>query len=1074
MAKCLADVEYHPYVALLCYLDSEWSRKKPLTKEGSSRGEELIDSLASKQKRFNDICAQYRSDISMNFAKFNKATQAFSNSSAPGGPLSAELASYLYEPLNYFTFGHSDNLSIVLLDDFDPVQHITSAVRTTIENIELAFCPKMKSLALEDLIASDATDHLDADVVDKRDVLSMFAELEELLDCAPDANGRSGKLAIMDRMPFLAFTRFKMSVQGILFQQAVYRAMARKIMNVLIRLKEVYDSEEDHDLRGLFPSLDFRSLRIAFLDLQGIEEIGTLIFCKNNSLAMTVVALLRSLTFGDLFREDPTGELRNSLDQELLWSLNLEIAKGSRLNRAEYGLASMDANHVFRWTHTSVSVSPEAFSDPIHSSCEGFVQAMTEMQISPGHRSRADARVKISVDGDTRTLAPSRPFHLYCVGVTDYIFQNMASAEDRNPKHLLPVVSMLRILKENLTTFGTLGAEPEAGRDVIDILTRIAVPVPSLVYRSGRQAIFEDFDPMRHFSFISESLSIIKDSLCYNSNQKENHISEQIGANPGKLDIPTLKAKPRLYGLPVSLRRSIEFLFQNFAALISDPYLFDSVLDQYEMFATLHALLTSHLPAQLESERQNSAYPIYLDQRRIKQLSDLVEAIHNAASHRMLKAYPEEQKREMAIDFRGGLNQMLYSADAVLKCGLSLLRRIAYEHDDGAAPKRSSVGGIIKIGFEPGARCFPLAFGTEDKAKLAYFELDVPHVFHVAGYCDNLHETFHLIFDVLYKTDAFAKELYEIEDEVSRVRVSELFAHLLCQLLIFGEDIERALYFQICNHLKSPVSIASNNAATIVRLTEILFRIFMVLDFVSRPDRAGHDNGKKNRKAGKQVDEALGRFKVMIGKARPLLGEYDLHLQDEGVQSYLWKQFVALYPENLKYMTLLWPEVKCIHEEFFDGWCASASTKKSMREAFSRSLQEGRPLIRKLFLRDISEFQGLGARVERDDGRYSMMLICGCLYEYVPDPKTSLVFQKRVHSFRHAKTRDIQYNEADWYEFQIDRGAAQMFCPVPAARAARLRKQISILKTFWDISAYQREKVLKRIIDDNWSPQKRQ
>ena len=30
----------------------------------------------------------------------------------------------------------------------------------------------------------------------------------------------------------------------------------------------------------------------------------------------------------------------------------------------------------------------------------------------------------------------------------------------------------------------------------------------------------------------------------------------------------------------------------------------------------------------------------------------------------------------------------------------------------------------------------------------AYFELDVPHVFHVAGYCDNLHETFHLIFDV--------------------------------------------------------------------------------------------------------------------------------------------------------------------------------------------------------------------------------------------------------------------------------------------------------------------------------------
>jgi hypothetical protein len=53
----------------------------------------------------------------------------------------------------------------------------------------------------------------------------------------------------------------------------------------------------------------------------------------------------------------------------------------------------------------------------------------------------------------------------------------------------------------------------------------------------------------------------------------------------------------------------------------------------------------------------------------------------------------------------------------------------------------------------------------------------------------------------------------------------------------------------------------------------------------------------------------------------------------------------------------------------------------------------------------------------------------------------------------------------------VDRGAAALFCPVPGKRRERLRKQIVILKTFWDISSTLRGRRLKEMIEDNWARQ---
>jgi hypothetical protein len=79
---------------------------------------------------------------------------------------------------------------------------------------------------------------------------------------------------------------------------------------------------------------------------------------------------------------------------------------------------------------------------------------------------------------------------------------------------------------------------------------------------------------------------------------------------------------------------------------------------------------------------------------------------------------------------------------------------------------------------------------------------------------------------------------------------------------------------------------------------------------------------------------------------------------------------------------------------------------------------------------------------------------------------------KKVYLSRDRNGR-VQYprskNGRTWYQFQIDAGTAAMFSPVPAARADRLRSEVVILKTFWDMSSSLRARRLKEIIRDNWA-----
>ncbi len=535
----------------------------------------------------------------------------------------------------------------------------------------------------------------------------------------------------------------------------------------------------------------------------------------------------------------------------------------------------------------------------------------------------------------------------------------------------------------------------------------------------------------------------------------------------------------------------IENIYQDFAVLIGDPFLFDAVLDLYDTFATLHKLLTEDLPAVRKEEPTNSDIDRlgYLDEDRVRQLSMLVEAVDNALQHRVAKSYPEVQIREIATDFRGGLNQILLAADAPVKCGLGLVRIFGMMGSCGTDTenrrrRRDTVGCVTRVGFMPGAKCYSLVFGAENRAKLAYFEVDIAHVLHIASHCDSLHESFHVVFDVLCQMDAKNAKVLRCLEPVMADRVGEVFAGILSQAFVFGRDVDTFLYHHLCSYSKNVTSVGRDDTEVVARVTEMLIRLFFVRDAIPAgvaPCKWGEDWVRK----GDSTQSALVRFEKMVDEFGMFFSEYHRLWNGKNsrdIRDYARKQFEHIYPTMAERMPWVWSLAIDIYKRFFKyTFCVGTAKDYSgvweeVERAIKQGLEEGKPLIRSLY-GDVPDL--VEANSKHDAGRGSeyagldnLFLVCKLLCRYIQKiGKIGQARGKAIHLRRGANNRRVEYPELEggekWHDFQFDKGATSMFCPVPSARRERLKKQIVILKTFWDISSCLRARRLCEIMADN-------
>jgi len=1056
-------IRYHDYVAFLCYTDAEWSRRRVPVDQ--TEGPEFF---IRGVRRLVSTCCEYGWGISGNFEMFLKA--GFDGPDTP-------LAAYLFNPVCLSPFGHADDLAVVLLDDFDPVQDLTSDLRTTVEEVCLAFCPRADSLGVEGIGETVC----DLDVVFGDKPRSPHRESEGIWSPVEHAFQTS--------MPLAVFTKCKMdglaSVgQGLLFQQALFRAMALKIRQVMDILRGRVSPSTDRDLAVLISKEDLSATKCVFLDLQGPEEIGILTFCSNYSVAMTLVAAIRSLTFGQVFDADPSGHLKQILGQSKAHQAAVYLGWQERGQHPVSDIEMLRNNHVFLWTRSSLSVSPWTLARGDYSHCRGFVEASAQFQISPGHR----LRVEEGAIGWPEELVcgakagmPSRGTYFRCHAGTADLVLSYGTSPTETAGPLLGLPDVLQIVRNNLRTFGQKTENGDTGRDVIDISTYMSIPVPRIAETTA-MVVGEVIEP--HFSPLSVMLPELQKRLCFltdpGNERLQAYLSRKPGTRPGRLDFGELRRSFRRVGSPVTLWRTIEYLYLNFATLLADPFLFESVLDMYDMFATLHRVLTDDLPRARTEELglPKGMCVDGLDTSRVDQIARIVEAIHNAVTHRVLKAHPESPIRDMAIDFRGGLNQVLLAGDAPLKCGLGVFRRYIYGPEAGVA--RDTVGAVTRIGFGPGARSFSGSFGTQ--AKLACLDVDVPHVLHVASFVDYLHESFHLIFEALRKQKRGKGGMFGVDDERMVERLEEVFALLLCRLFLFGPDDDTFLYFFAAKYSAGSEGGASDGPYALERFVEkLLLRLFLCLQAVPLECAGKSAVAKCAKRDG--LEEASEEFMNLAERVGPFFWAH-ARLVDENERERIaaFREFCRhklreVYPQVARYLPEMRDEVLAVYNHFFPTKrCRPDGRFKGMTEEIGpqvrEALRSGRPLIRGLY-RNARCRTTRKSAVKRwkdieDVGLDPLVLLCGVLAEYARTINKAI--NKAVVIYRDPQTGRVAYHrkKRPWNPFQIDPGRTTMFCPVPAARRERIRRQITVLKTCWDIASTLRARRLWLMLRDNF------
>ena len=501
-------IAYHDYALMLALMDAEWSRSQL-----SSASSRSLDPFLRCQEDFLKHCRKYHDDIEENHKLWQKANERYESEDVVLADTGAPIESFLFDPVFYLPFGHADMMSFVLVDDFDPIHFLAAEAKKTVEEVCVAFCPKLESLGLKDHPSG------------------LFCELDQLVGkdsmkasvAGPQPGGPSPKThGFQDNLPLVAFTRYKIDGlavlgQGLLFQQEIFKALGKRMADIADVLGQ-YVKNAGKDVANVEPN-DVSSARCAFLDLQGLEEIGTLIFCRNYTVAMAFVVAARSLTYGDVLGIDPDKRLEDALRASPLHRTVMDVYFDLLGKERPDRIDALRDNHVFRWSQSTYGFTVKAMLDQGHKQCHGEVEAFSQIQIAPGHRSRVNHHIGGCSPNETHR-ATKQPgpngLRLFQVGTGDLIYCP-SLPERRQGSSLLPLGDVLDAIKSNLAAF-TVKDTQETGRDVVDVDTVISVPLPEIpehYWPEGTKPFCPDL--RNHTAPLLRILPEARDRLCFSS-----------------------------------------------------------------------------------------------------------------------------------------------------------------------------------------------------------------------------------------------------------------------------------------------------------------------------------------------------------------------------------------------------------------------------------------------------------------------------------------------------------------------------------------------------------------------------
>lgn len=1117
-------IKYCDVVCLITGHDAEWSRRQAVL-EDPENDHGLDESFARVHHEIAHICHTFKSRVN-------------EYSAAAYPEAKDEVEPCFFEPLGYLPVGHADLLLLTLLDDLDPIHFITAQCSTTVEEVAVGFAPMMESLKE----SSGTPSKFDPCLVNVVEFVKQGLNGQKNAEGANEALEKEMPPGLP---PLLLFSRVKLGVLGLLgqsieFQTAIFRAIVK---DCLVALEVLHKESEDGKLAEfdiVGPSVE--ATRITLLDLQGQEEIGMLIATDNFTIAAAILSRVQGLTLEDL---DRMGVMSKTKIHDQLW---LQRAKDLLNDTPEPAPADFDESvvfsHALRWTRTTLAVRADAFKNP--GKIRGFIDLVSSTNIAVGHQEKLDGalevlqrQVKQRRDKEGGSVPRPKDYWQQLMGHADLlIHQCSPSLDPLRLLHTADAFLQIRSLIRSMSSGGPGGVMP---RHLVGLTSWPTVPVPKrLDFRRNLPG---------HFPVLQKILPVIRWRMV-NTHELVEHAPEELRGEAAAQSAfiqrrqqileghelqehgfcpCALSHRPKSYLLPNSLVRTVQYLFQNYSTLLANPFVFDTVLDLHDCFSSLYQTLMRHIPelfgGPYPDEEVPPVLPPVLRQvpaEVVSQISRYVSALHRAMEQRLYHAFPEESHRDMDVDFRGGLNQLISGADALVKSAMGFVKRFALpcgtfadeaEHPADETPRFDVFGVVNRIDFEPEIVATSLWLGTENLSRLAIIRSDVPHLCVVASYLDFIHEVGHIVF-AEHRTPRGPNiepllPLVPLKTPTEDL-LNEIYTHALTTLLVCRDDPR-----VFARHSMLGFALATRHGADLssryLGYLAFSFEVFIVVECLTRLTDIAEEEGwgvfvdeSVTREAIRSLNfEELGqRYRVFCEEEGRVCYEQEIYRHHDPDNQYLDSTFDYFLACSRHSLPILMANVMTVYMRFIarmhnyrDSGLEAGEDGNIATPGIINELHQRMRLLETRAYRELNGDRHLGTPVvhviesinteippapcdnkRSDPGVEPFYLLTIAIGVAVRLRMAALGHDKdtEIHVpmdpgkgkilFDPKRSPDVRYSD-----YLIRPKDSFLFCCRPKKRRQRLHRQIALLKTFWHTASRNKSRRLEELLRQSLS-----
>ena len=1009
------------------------------------------------------------------------------------------LPPHIHNPICGVSLDYADNISIVLSST---IGHAVSSLEKSdlpIHQLCISFCPNLESLGID--TSSSSSFYEVADLYNKSG-----SKIKNLLPFHPE----------FEEKPLIAITYYRFNPlctlgSGQLFQEAIIRSIHKRIEQ---SKRELICGND------ILKKDDIRDFGCTFLCPIGWADLATVMFASNYSTIIRMLHDIRQLTFDDLY------SIMDGLygDQNIIkkmvneFQLNKAFAKFESIhNNFNVSLDDqyLPGNHVFSSTATSFIIEHHSFIDDADNPrYHGIVSADPHFDVSPGHIDEVKDMKSIYIDSMTRNIYNNNGLDdLDNLDIKEWLCSGKYDSSDKFI--FLPNSTNKMYLKDFVDRFKRLKGWKSVQRTsenvwpIRDMYVELFIPLPN----------FDNSDDKSETKFhlnIHPLLKEIKYRLFENDERYDNKGSIDFSNNT--FNLFTLKRCICDLRLPWPLSSKLLGLYVDFSKCIQDPLLVDNVIDIYDLYAAIYRIFVHEYPKELSNRIRGyeknptmieSIKYSFFDKEHLDEIVEVVELMENAIKYRMQIGFKQAQQYQQAIDLRGGLNKLVNAADVPLKCGFSIIRRIlqgqvktVYGHkvyDDSGETYtefRTRFGGSSNISNSTGAVTKRFNVGDKEKNFVAELNLNVAHLTKPSFLLNHLHETGHLIFDVIRRSQNItnrkmcirkctqrkcfftaASKTLEKQDIERNERFEEIFADMFtyCLLTKDHDDFYKTYSKSyISMYYLDPTSMTENSQITLLRFSEISIRLFLTLDpslSNNHPEFftkfSVYDDHQKQNKPNIKV--ATERYISFLETAGPFFIEFNRFWNNPTTKKYLLKRFQKIYKKSYFTICCMWK----IIEEIVNGVCKQTNEfgeqgtnpidddLNVLLQSFERSYDEGRPIIR--FLYNDPRWEGINRKNIEKRGHLDVLFVMRNLLK-IHIEKLFEIFASEEDGIQKEICYSNKIPENGMSVYMLDKGKNGLRAFDFEKSEKYLKGRACVLTTLWDLSTAIRARIMTRVI----------